>query len=166
MKCSTQRRPAMITGSGRNKASRKRDGYVSTSRILRVSMGYARCVKPSGYGMSTTWSIQITKRFLGVGAVCSGNMEEDYAAALKREKRAQSIAGRRARWMNARWRISAKGNSFINRNGFNIVVSSSFRGRGYLIRESEGERSWRKSGFVSENDAKLAAFECFVEIQE
>ena len=103
---------------------------------------------------------------LGVGRVCAGKMEEDYTAAQQREKRAQSIARRRTTWMKAKWRTSSKGNSFINRNGLNIVVYPSFRRWGYQIREREGERSRRQSGFASEDDAKLAAFECYVELQE
>ena len=103
---------------------------------------------------------------LGVGSVCAGYMEEDYAAAHKREKRAQSIARRRTTWMNAKWRTSSNGNSFLNRKGFNIVVSSRFGPWGYLIRKRQGEGSWSKSGFASEDDAKLAAFKCYVELQE
>ncbi len=103
---------------------------------------------------------------LGVGRVCAEKMEEDYVAAQQREKRAKSKVDRRTRWLNAKWRTSAKGNSFINRNGLNIVVYPSFRRWGYQIREREGERSRRQSGFASEDDAKLAAFECYVELQE
>ena len=104
---------------------------------------------------------------LGVGSVCAGNMEEDYAAAQERERKAQSMAGRRTRWMKSnKWLMSSKGNPYMNRNGFNIVVSLRYGRWGYLIRENEGERSRRKSGFGSEDAAKLAAFECFVELRE
>ena len=64
---------------------------------------------------------------LGVGSVCAGNMEEDYAAAQERERKGQSMAGRRTRWMNGGWRTSANGNLFRNKNGFNIVVSRKIR---------------------------------------
>ena len=57
---------------------------------------------------------------LGVGKVCAGHMEEDYRAAQEREKQAKSIADRRTRWMNAQWKESQQGNSYINRNGFNV----------------------------------------------
>ena len=103
---------------------------------------------------------------LGVGSVCAENMEVDYKAAKEREKRAKSVAGRRTRWMNAKWRTSAKGDCFINRNGFNINVSSRFRGWSYLIREIKRQRSRRESGFVSKYAAKLAAFECFEQLRE
>ena len=102
---------------------------------------------------------------LGVGAVCASNMEEDYTAAKEREKRAQSRTLRLKTWMNGKWRISAKGNSFINRNGFVIVVSFMYGRWGYWIKEREGEQSWSKSGFASEEKAKLAAFERFDELR-
>ena len=103
---------------------------------------------------------------LGVGSVCAGNMEEDYAAAQERERKAQSMAGRRTRWMNGGWRTSANGNLFRNKNGFNIVVSGKFGGWSYRIKELEGERSWSRRGFASEDAAKLAAFKCFVALTE
>ena len=103
---------------------------------------------------------------LGVGAVCARNMEDDYTAALEREKRAQSKARRLTTWMNGKWRTSAKGNSFINRNGFNIVLYRGYGGWAYQIKEREGEQSWSKSGFASKEKAKLAAFERFIELQE
>ena len=103
---------------------------------------------------------------LGVGIVCAENMGQDYTAPRERENAAKSIAGRRKTWMNGKWRTSSNGNSFINRNGFNIVVSLRYGRWGYLIRERKGERLWRKSAFRSEDAAKLAAFECFVELRE
>ena len=103
---------------------------------------------------------------LGVGSVCAGNMEEDYAAAQEREKRAKSITERRKTWMNDKWKTAKTGNSYKNRDGFNIVVSRRYGSWGYLVREREGERSRRKSGFGSEDEAKLAAFKCFVALTE
>ena len=103
---------------------------------------------------------------LGVGSVCAENMEEDYTAPREREKQAKSIAGRRKTWMKTKWGTSSNGNPRINRNGFIIVVYRS-RGRwAYWIKEREGERSWSKPGFASEDEAKLAAFECHVELRE
>ncbi len=65
---------------------------------------------------------------LGVGRVCAENLEEDYVAAGQREKRAQSKVRRRTTWMQAKWKMSCRGNAYINRNGFNIVLYRRFRG--------------------------------------
>ena len=93
-------------------------------------------------------------------------MEDDYFAAQKRERRAKSIPGRRAKWMNAEWKLTSNGNPRINRNGFIIVVSQSYDRWRYWIKEREGERERSQTGFASEEAAKLAAFECFIELQE
>ena len=102
---------------------------------------------------------------LGVGSVCAGNMEGDYAAAERREKRAISIAGRRDRWMKAEWRESRKGNPYINRNGFNIVLYAYPGGWAYRITKQEADQFWRHAGYATPEEAKLAAFERFIEIQ-
>ena len=98
--------------------------------------------------------------------MCAGHMEEDYKAAQEREREARSIANRRTRWMKAPWKKSLKDNSYINRNGFNIVVYRSSGRWAYRIKERQAERSWSKSGFATEDDAKLAAFKYYVELQE
>ena len=103
---------------------------------------------------------------LGVGRVCAGHMEEDYKAAQERERQAKSIADRRTRWMKAHWKKSQQGNSYINRNGFNVVLYRSPGRWAYRIKEDQPERSWSKSGFATEDAAKLAAFKRYVELQE
>ena len=103
---------------------------------------------------------------LRVGSDCVENMGEDYTAPQGREKQAKSVADHRRRWMNAKWKTSAKGNSYLNRNGFNIVLYGIPGYWAYRIEEREGERSWRRSGFASEIAAKFAAFECHVELRE
>ena len=103
---------------------------------------------------------------LGVGSVCAGHMEEDYTAAQERERRAKSKANRRTSWMQAQWKESAKGNPYINRNGFNVVVYARSGRWAYRIEERQTGQSWSESGFASEDDAKLAAFERYVDLQE
>lgn len=99
---------------------------------------------------------------LGVGRVCAEHMEEDYVGARQREKQAVSLASRRSRWMNTEWRRSKRGNHYINRNGFNIVLYERFDGWAYRIRQRDSERSWYGARYATLDEAKLAAFECFV----
>ena len=48
------------------------------------------------------------------GCICAGHMEEDYAAARKREKVLVNRARRRLNWPDrAGWRVSARGNPYI-----------------------------------------------------
>ena len=103
---------------------------------------------------------------LGAGRVCASHMEEDYEAAHGREKKAKNLSKRRANWMSTEWKESSRGNHYINRQGFNTVL---FRRNGcwaYRIEERESGQKWPKSGFATEDDAKLAAFKQFIALQE
>lgn len=102
---------------------------------------------------------------LGVGSVCAENMEEDYVAARERERRARSLAARRARWMNAEWRTSRKGNEYLNRDGFNIVLYRTGPGWAYRIQEHESTHSWWGTECDTIEEAKLAAFDRFIALQ-
>ena len=83
---------------------------------------------------------------LGVGSVCAGHMEEDYAAAREREKQARSRFNRRVRWLEAKWRVSARGNHYLNRNGFNVVVYRRSGRWAYRIEERGTGECWSESG--------------------
>ena len=68
--------------------------------------------------------------------------------------------------MQAQWKESARGNRYINRNGFNVVLYRRSGRWAYRIEERETGQSWSESGFDSEDDAKLAAFERFTDLRE
>ena len=95
---------------------------------------------------------------LGVGRVCAGHMEEDYKAAQERERQAKSIANRRTRWLKAQWKKSATA----------VLAGSLYQPQRLQCCpvSRQAERSWSESGFATEYDAKLAAFERYVEVQE
>ena len=99
---------------------------------------------------------------LGVGQVCASNMEEDYAAAQAREKKAKNVARRRANWMSAEWRESNKGNHYINRQGFNIALFRRFDGWAYWIKNRVTGRGEGGTRYSTEDEAKAAAFERFI----
>ena len=77
-----------------------------------------------------------------------------------------SIAGRRARWMKGQWRESQRGNPYINRKGFNIALYRARGGWGYRIVERDSEQLWRDTGYATEDEAKLAAFERLIELED
>lgn len=95
---------------------------------------------------------------LGVGSVCAAHMEEDYEAPNQREMQAKSLADRRSRWMSGRWRQSHRGNPYINRNGFHVVLYPR-RGRwAFRIERRDTVKAWYGTGYATLDDAKLAAF--------
>jgi hypothetical protein len=59
---------------------------------------------------------------LKVGCICAGHMESDYAAARLREQQLKNRSSRRAKWLSRKWRTSAKGNDYLNTDGFNVVI--------------------------------------------
>ena len=52
-----------------------------------------------------------------VGFVCAEKMSDDYEGPRQREARLRNRAARRTRWLQRKWRVSAKGNSFLNLEG-------------------------------------------------
>jgi hypothetical protein len=54
---------------------------------------------------------------LAVGCVCAEHMEDDYLAPRTREKSLRHKARRRKSWAGREWRVSAKGNSYLNTEG-------------------------------------------------
>ncbi len=55
---------------------------------------------------------------LQVGCVCAGRMENDYIGPRSREKALRSAAGRKKRWLGRKWKISARGNPYLNTRWF------------------------------------------------
>lgn len=100
---------------------------------------------------------------LGVGQVCASKMEEDYRAAAARERTAKNVAKRRSNWMSTEWRESEKGNHYINRQDFNIVLFRRSGSWAYRIaRRNTGKEESSGSGLATEQEAKLEAFEQFI----
>lgn len=59
---------------------------------------------------------------LAVGCICAEHMESDYVGPGVREKHLRSKARRRAAWSKRRWYSSARGNLYLNTEGFNLTV--------------------------------------------
>lgn len=67
--------------------------------------------------------------------------------------------------MNAEWRTSRKGNEYLNREGFNVVVYRAGRGWAYRIQKCESAHSWWGAECNTIGEAKLAAFDSFIALQ-
>jgi hypothetical protein len=92
---------------------------------------------------------------LECGCVCAGHMEEDPIGARRREQEFRNISLRRRRWLTREWRTSYKGNSFLNVDGYNVVVFPAGNGWRYRI---SGEDTLVSPPFPSQDAAKLQAF--------
>lgn len=94
---------------------------------------------------------------LGVGCICAGKMSDDYAGAERRETVMKNRAARRSKWLTRQWRCSSKGNSFLNVEGYNIVVFPSKRRAGFWGFKVGSD--FGSGEYQSETEAKLAAFD-------
>jgi hypothetical protein len=98
---------------------------------------------------------------LHVGCVCAEKMEEDYVRPRLREKALRSAAGRKKRWLSRTWRVSARGNPYLNTDGFNITVfrhdGGSWGGR--IEERATGRSVTSKRRYATHDAAKLAAFD-------
>lgn len=83
-------------------------------------------------------------------------MSEDYDEPKRRETRLRNRAARRTRWLQRKWRVSAKGNGYLNVEGYNLVVYSKANRWGYKIGNRFGVKT-----YPTADEAKLALFDDF-----
>lgn len=102
---------------------------------------------------------------LGCGCICAGHMEDDYENAQSRERWMHNVNARRKNWLTRAWRISRNGNSFLNVDGYNIVVFESGNGWGYRIAREGTDAVFADRRFRAKKDAQLAAFDKFVQVK-
>lgn len=98
---------------------------------------------------------------IDVGCVCAGKMSGDYEGARQRERVLRNKAARRSNWLKRNWRVSAKGNPYLNIDDFNIGVHKSGAKWGYRI-----GKTFSADRFPTEDEAKLALFEAFSTMKE
>jgi hypothetical protein len=102
---------------------------------------------------------------LRVGCICAGNMEGSLAKVKRREQQLKNTATRRLNWITQKWRTSARGNSFINVKGTNVVVYRKEGGWGGRL-ENETHIAYLDRSFQTENEVKLAPFDLFAQMNE
>lgn len=98
---------------------------------------------------------------LGVGCVCAEKMSDDYTNPRLLEQKLKNKTSRKSRWLTRKWRISRKGNPFLNVDGKNITVFQYKNGCkkgewGYMIDNSFGPKAYN-----TESEAKIAAYDKF-----
>ena len=104
---------------------------------------------------------------LGCGCVCAGHMEENYQGAKRRETILRNAASRRARWLSRGWRESAKGNDYLNTDGYNVVVFPQGSGWSYFVKNRATDATFRpRRPFQTSDAAKLGAFDTMIWMKE
>jgi len=104
---------------------------------------------------------------LGVGCVCAENMEGDYHAPRARERVLRQTARRRKTWTTRKWRLSAKGNFYLNTEGFNLVVFQKQDARGpwwaFKVESRQTNRAqFSRRRYLTEVAAKNATFDALL----
>jgi len=100
---------------------------------------------------------------LEVGCVCAEKMANDYEGPRQREARLKNKAARRSRWLTRKWRVSRKGNLFLNTDGFNIIVfpcKQPWKQGKWGFKVDDG---FGNNVYASANEAKIGAFEALWE---
>jgi hypothetical protein len=102
---------------------------------------------------------------LAVGCVCSGNMEQDVAAAQERDRLMRGRSSRRRRWLTRQWRLSQKGNEWLRADGYRITIHQYGQGWGAtLASELSDEVLRNRRAYQTPDQAKLAAFDAITGI--
>ena len=103
---------------------------------------------------------------LGVGCVCAGKMEENYSGAKLRDDFMKKRSAKRLRWIkNSHWKLSQKGNKWIEADGYIIVMKKQNNLWSALVKSKDGTfKEWSKRKYESIDEAKLAAFDCLTKI--
>lgn len=100
------------------------------------------------------------EHILRVGCICAGKMEGNLAEAQRRDDTMKSRAGKRQRWLNRRWKISAKGNEYIIAEGYIVTIFRKDGDWKASIKEKDGDRTiWSRRKYQTISEIKLASFD-------
>jgi hypothetical protein len=102
-----------------------------------------------------------------VGCVCAEHMEDDYVRPREREARLRKAASRRKTWDRRKWSVSARGNAYLNTQGFNITVHERGGSFGLTIQRREtGKSVTGRKRYPSEIAAKEAGLKALLWAEE
>jgi len=99
-----------------------------------------------------------------VGCVCAGKMSDDYVNPEKREKILSNRSKRRKSWLSRTWRVSAKGNDFLNVKGHNVTIFPAKHRLGHWCFKIDDD--FNQNTYEDKNRAKLAAFDLLQKYNE
>lgn len=96
---------------------------------------------------------------LSVGCICAMKLSGDYVNPRDQEVKLKNKALRKKKWLTRKWRVSAKGNEYLNVGGLNLLVLPNRFQEG-LWKYKINDRFSRQS-YASAEQAKIALFEDF-----
>jgi len=97
---------------------------------------------------------------LAVGCICAGNMEENTIIAKKRDDFMKSRSNKKKKWLDKKWKLSKKGNLYIESDGFIIILKNNGNYWSANIKnEFKNINIWSKRKYNTKNEVKLAAFD-------
>ena len=97
---------------------------------------------------------------LSVGCVCAGHMEDDLVASKEREGSMRNRASKRKRWVNRKWKVSEKGNQYIESDGYRVIVRPLTGKWGVSVAKiGTDDVSHSRRSTKSGDRAKLAGFD-------
>lgn len=101
---------------------------------------------------------------LSVGCICAEKLSGDYVNPRSIEAVLKKKASRKGNWLTRQWRSSAKGNEFINVDGYNLgVLPNQFRPGTWKYRIDD---QFSKQSYPSSDHAKMALFEEFWKVSQ
>ena len=105
---------------------------------------------------------------LRVGCICAGHMEGNHARSADRERKYKNLYARREYWIVRPWKLSKKGNRYLNTDGFNITV---FRSRprqwsAWILDRTTPSREEKIGTYRTQDEAKLAAFDRMIFLKD
>ena len=116
----------------------------------KENIRYVHVMKHENYG-----------KILDVGCICAGKMTNDYEGSRQRDQAFRNKISRRNKWLVREWRISRKGNPFLNLRNHNVGCHQTKNGEwGFRIDEDFSNKT-----YATLDDAKLALFDYFWEAE-
>lgn len=90
-----------------------------------------------------------------VGRICAIKLTNDYINPKEREKALKNKSNRRSNWIRRKWKISARGNLFLNVEGNNLVIFHDKRSGKYKCKINS---KFGTKLYNSINQAKIGLF--------
>jgi len=90
-----------------------------------------------------------------VGCQCAEKLTDDYENPQRREKELRNKTNRRTNFLKRKWKISTKGNEYLNIDEHHILVSKDSKTHKYTVKIDD---KWGNKRFDTPKQAKIAAF--------
>ncbi len=90
-----------------------------------------------------------------VGCQCAEKLTEDYINPKLKEKELRNKTNRRTNFFKRKWKISAKGNQYLNIDGHHILIMENRLTHKFIVKIDD---NWGHKYFDTPEQAKTAAF--------